>query len=141
MNAVECAFASIQAEYNFANFSIDSFKAYIEQRRGREIVLMPRPFGTVSFTGIWFPRPQFDYVCYASDIHPIHQEHSIIHEFAHILFNHQPASLDDMTQVLLFRDTSTVLSAEELEAEAFARLVMPFVLATRRQNQFKSEYE
>jgi len=86
--------------------------------------------------GLWIATPAADYVIYAEDTSPLHRQHIILHELSHLLCDHHPAPLDDVSLPDdLFRDLrpetivrllqrAAYTTAEEREAEMLATLLL-----------------
>ena len=57
--------------------------------RGRQIQLEALPLKPPQ-SGLWIAGAQRDYIFYARDASPLHCEHIVLHELAHLLRNHPP---------------------------------------------------
>jgi hypothetical protein len=137
---IQSVFDWVIASFNFEAFTIDTFKQFMECHYQRPITLLPYPFGQTTLTGMWAATPTMDYISYDSESHLLHQEHIVLHEFAHMLLEHRPAPLSEMA-LFLFRNVDDMDSPEEQEAERLARLLMRQIVKQRRNQDFKSEYE
>jgi hypothetical protein len=113
-------------------FDLDTFCAEVAARRGRPMIR--RPVAGLSAgapCGLWIGTGSADHVFYDPGTSPLHAEHIVLHEVAHILSGH---SGGDGALALLFPDldpatVSRVLgrvsytSAQEREAEMMASLI------------------
>lgn len=57
--------------------------------RGRPIQIEPAPLKPPQ-SGLWIAGAHRDYIFYARDASPLHCEHIVSHELAHLLYNHPP---------------------------------------------------
>lgn len=137
--------------YDFAQFSLENFCAFLNQRRTKPIHLVLFPVRTKKPIGLWFSKPDRDHIMVASyeGIHPIQQVHIGLHEISHILLNHKPAALDTLTpaQVAEFAEvtaanraakgrlrlTKATLDCYEQEAEFMASLFFRRIRLSHRQ--------
>jgi hypothetical protein len=142
-----------QLDYDFRQFTLDHFIAYLMQRRQRDIILAPAPIGH-GFHGAWFREDTADYVIYNSSAHPIHQIHTILHELGHLVLGHRGDPLDEALPpallALLNHRRATVgrmrqiggggiqNSIEDREAELFVRLVQRQILFANRLAELTS---
>lgn len=106
----------------------------IEAHMGRRIHLEPWPMAR-DMAGLWIANKTRDYIFYAQDATPPHQEHIILHELAHILSGHPQMPIDpQLLQELFFphldRDAvhlalsrSCYDDSREREAEVLASLI------------------
>jgi len=138
--------AKLEAEYDFDQFTMESFRSWLEQQRGKEITFVPwtMPPG---MSGAWLTSAQADFVFYEQDTAPIHQIHIQLHEIAHMLCEHPTVKVGTQEVSLLFRqmvdrcvkqETQSLLlrsahSGEaEIEAETLASLIQETVLKHER---------
>jgi hypothetical protein len=84
-----------QLQYDFRQFTVPDFVAYLIQTRQRDLILTPTQFKP-GLHGIWIRAETADYVFYDGATHPIHQVHHILHELGHIILKHEPHSLKDV---------------------------------------------
>ena len=106
----------------------------IETHSGRRIHLESWPL-TADVAGFWLASDTTDYIFYAQDATPPHQEHIILHELAHILSGHAHTPIDlkllqntyfphlDHDVVHLALSRSCYDSKMEREAEVLASLI------------------
>jgi len=118
--------------YDFDNFAIDRFIRWMENHKERKIVLAPWPMPRSLF-GAWVSEVDgpHEWVFYSQDLEVAHRDHTIKHEFGHIILEHSTlrVSLAELSAMIakgipLFNQTllrSTKRSGtEEEEAEAVA---------------------
>jgi hypothetical protein len=93
------------------------------------------PSGVDTPCGLWLSTPKADYVFHQVATSPLHQEHIILHELSHMIFDHAavrepaegprtrllPALDPDMVATILARTSYT--SEQEQEAETLADLI------------------
>jgi hypothetical protein len=70
-------------------FTIDAFCTSISRERGRPIRLGQLPDGNGSPCGVWVATAEVDWVFHQVATSPLHQEHIILHELAHMIFDHK----------------------------------------------------
>ncbi|MGK5630903.1 hypothetical protein [Streptomyces sp. URMC 123] len=77
-------------------FSAQRLCAQLAADRGRPLRLLTLPTPTVPGTpsGIWLSAERGDYIFYDGQTSPLHQEHIIVHEIGHMVFDHCSA-VDD----------------------------------------------
>jgi hypothetical protein len=121
-------------------FTIDAFSTTLAVERGRPIRLVPLPTAADAPCGLWLSTPEADYVMHQTVTSRLHQEHIVLHELAHIIFDHKAlrsaadvrALLPDlhpqMVTTVLARSPYT--SEQEQQAEVLADLIA--VRARRR---------
>jgi hypothetical protein len=71
-------------------FSLDAFCGHLSESRGRPLHLHPLPdrVGAAGACGLWLATDTDDHIFYEPQTTKPHQEHIILHELAHLLFNH-----------------------------------------------------
>jgi Zn-dependent peptidase ImmA (M78 family) len=122
--------------YDFRGFTIENFITWLGDRKGRQIISIPRKMPAGMF-GAWFTddaEPN-EYIFYRINASLMLQIHIQLHELAHFLFGHPTihisrksiaASIHDGAP-LPFRDLvltrSTKKSKYETEAETLASLI------------------
>lgn len=124
-------------------FDLDAFCAEVEGRRGRPLLRRSVPgLSSGAPCGLWIGTEQADHVFFDPGTSPLHAEHIVLHEVAHILMGHAlrgPApdrsvpSGDQLAQLLFpDLDPATVTrvlgrvsytTAQEREAEMMASLI------------------
>jgi alkanesulfonate monooxygenase SsuD/methylene tetrahydromethanopterin reductase-like flavin-dependent oxidoreductase (luciferase family) len=122
-----------EVDYDFSQFTMEGFRCWLEQRRGRRIEFVPwTPRSTLS--GAWLAATNgCDYVFYDEDTPAIYQAHVQLHEMAHMICGHPAVEIGFLNQAdadtiesLLLR---SVHPAEtDLEAEMLASLIQERVL-------------
>ncbi|MGX6607919.1 hypothetical protein ACWKSP_38210 [Micromonosporaceae bacterium Da 78-11] len=113
-------------------FDLDAFCAEVAARRGRPLHRLPVPgLSSGAPCGLWVGTDRADHVFYDPGTSPLHAEHIVLHELAHILSGH---SGGDGALAGLFPDLdpATVSRAlgrtgysteQEREAEMMASLI------------------
>jgi hypothetical protein len=113
-------------------FDLDAFCVEIAARRGRPLIRRPVPgLSAGAPCGLWIGTDRADHVFFDPGTSPLHAEHIVLHELAHILSGHAGADgalarlfpdLDpDTVRRVLGRVSYT--SAQEREAEMMASLI------------------
>lgn len=115
-------------------FDLNEFVAGVAARRGRPVQVEPCPPETArsGVCGAWLGTEDIDYVFAEADTSPLHREHIIVHEIAHMLCGHRrraeallplfPHLDPDLVVDALAR--SSYDDAQEREAEEFASALM-----------------
>jgi hypothetical protein len=127
-------------DYDFGHFTLDGFARWLGNRRGRQIVFLPRHMPGTLF-GAWLAGSDTDYVFYEANTHPLHQAHIRLHEMAHMLCDHPTLRVDasqtqaflqqsdvDFTSVDSLILRSTLDDEREQEAELLTTLIHNRVL-------------
>ncbi|MEU0024531.1 hypothetical protein [Streptomyces sp. NPDC006335] len=75
-------------------FSIASFRDHVAAQRGRPLYLhaLPLEAATVGACGLWLATTADDHIFYEQHTSALHQEHIVLHEFGHMLFDHHPVA-------------------------------------------------
>ena len=116
-------------------FDASSFCETLAARRGRPILLLPVPAKEGPF-GLWIATAEADYIFFERDTSRWHQEHIILHEVCHLLWDHDRSHVSDdeviqmllpslapqMVQRVLRR--SAYSREDEREAELLATLIL-----------------
>ena len=123
--------------------SVNDLCAFLTTQRGRPVRPEAAPLPP-TIAGVWIANARADYIFYAEDAPPPHQEHIVLHELAHLLCGHEsgPAEVE-LLQALLFPhlDQTLVRSAlgrtrydtrQEREAEMLATMIEHRWLRLRR---------
>ncbi|GGT60393.1 hypothetical protein [Streptomyces purpureus] len=122
-------------------FSIETFRDHVAAQRGRPLHLHPLPLEAASAgaCGLWLATATDDHIFYEPHTSTLHQEHIVLHEFGHMLFDHHPVTQDtgrggrdDLSSVLPDLDPRLVRrllgrtnysTSQEREAELLASLL------------------
>ncbi|MDT0446831.1 regulator component [Streptomyces johnsoniae] len=74
-------------------YSLESIVRWMETLRGRPLVLMELPgqVARAGVCGLWLGTDDADFVFYEARTAPLHREHIILHEIAHMLVAHHRA--------------------------------------------------
>ncbi len=122
-------------------FDLDEFLVMTGADRGRPIEILPLAgvqLPTVA-CGLWLPGPTVDWVFVEDSTSPLHREHIVIHEVAHMICGHttdrdQPSSLFphlDPARVRMVLGRTSYTDDQEREAEALASLLLSRAHRTR----------
>jgi hypothetical protein len=113
-------------------FDLDAFCAGLAARRGRPLHLRPVPgLSSDAPCGLWIGTADADHVFYDPGTSPLHAEHIVLHELAHILSGHSGSDgafdrlfpdLDPAT-VRLALGRVGYTTEQEREAEMIASLI------------------
>jgi hypothetical protein len=123
-----------------APFDVHAFCRSLGARRGRPIHLCPvnTPTGPC---GLWIALPTADYIFHEDQTSRLHQEHIILHELAHLIWEHKPTLVLDHEVARLLPDLDPQMlrrilartrysALEEQHAEVLASLILQW--ANRR---------
>ena len=115
-------------------FRLEEFCAKIGQNRHRPITLAPHAFGDCGVTGVWVATPSVDYIFFEKNTPRPHQEHIVLHEVGHLLWDHpavEPGASADLFQDLDPNMVERVLHRahryevrQEREAETLATVIL-----------------
>ena len=128
-------------------FTVERFRQALQARRGRPLTIGAMPaLEPGEPSGVWIGTETGDYVFVDERARPLHREHIVLHELAHIICDHKgaPAMSDgDAAELLpsLSREmVARVLGrtrytqAEEQEAELLATMIAQRVERRDRQH-------
>lgn len=111
-------------------FDVHVLAETIAARRDRPIVLQPQSLGD-GVSGAWVASPEVDIVFYEEHAAPLHQQHVILHELAHIVCGHAGVPLAALESLLAGpssplrgRNRESYRSPDEWEAEVLASLIL-----------------
>jgi hypothetical protein len=117
-------------------FDLREFCRRLQQRRGREIVLVPIVAAPSGPCGLWLALPQVDVVFHEAQTSRLHRDHIVLHEVGHMLCEHQggPPLNESLARTLLpsldpgvvhrVLGRTAYTRFEEREAELVASLVL-----------------
>lgn len=143
---MKALFAEIEAQYDFSQFTMEGFRRWLEQRRGRKIICMPWDMPPC-MSGAWLTSNKVDFIFYEQSTALIHQVHIQLHEIAHMLCGHPTVKIGVRQTNMLFRQIvaqstnqeshslllrSTHSDEIELEAETLASFIQENVLRHKR---------
>jgi Zn-dependent peptidase ImmA (M78 family) len=122
----------------------NEFLNQLERHRGREIDLCAVPWSFGDGTGAWKRAADYDLIAYAANTTSIHQDHIILHEVGHMVFDHrgrcvlsqqQAHRLAPHLQPAAFAHllNGTSHRSEEAEAETFATMILARVARQDRR--------
>lgn len=116
-------------------FDAAAFIARLARARGRPIELIAVPARPDAPCGLLITTARADYVMYAADTTPLHQQHILLHEAAHLVCGHHDRAVagGDAAAVLLPNLPASLVKAvlgrtvytepQEREAELVASLL------------------
>lgn len=124
----------------------NEFLNQLERRRGREIDLCAVPWTSGDSTGAWKRNADHDLIAYAANTTSIHQDHIILHEVGHMVFDHrgqcvlserQARRLAPHLRPAAFAHLLNTAShrIEEAEAETFATMILARVARLDRRER------
>ena len=137
--------------YDFHQFTLPHFIQYLIQRRGRLIFVEEFSFSD-EVHAAWIALGDVDYILYSAATHPVHQIHNILHECGHMVLNHTGKDLKSLLSPALLQSARELTASvqgrlhtinpaddlQELEAEAFVRLLQREILVANRLEQLTS---
>ncbi|MFF4398669.1 ParH-like protein [Streptomyces sp. NPDC001480] len=125
-------------------FDVTEFISELARTRGRPIELVAVPSQFDAPCGVLVTTDRADYIVYAHDTTPLHQQHILLHEAAHVICGHYetasapPAAarvlLPDLPPALVRRvlSRSVYTEPQEQEAELVASLILTRVAQLAR---------
>ncbi|MEV5505441.1 ParH-like protein [Streptomyces orinoci] len=111
-------------------FDAAGLATLVAERRGRPVELMPIDWQPGLPCGLLVSAGQADYIVYAADTPPLHRQHILVHELAHLLCEHHGAPsaglLPHLSPDLVGRVLGRTVYSEpqEQEAELLASLIL-----------------
>lgn len=116
---------------------LNSIKSWLEAKRGRPITIMELPsLHGNDLCGMFVSYEHLDVVVHAPPRSRLHQQQIIVHEFAHMILNHQlTATSLDLLQLPGFPETSLKVlgrTSFDDEAEAAAEYLADLLMARIR---------
>ncbi|MBM9508884.1 ParH-like protein [Streptomyces sp. KK5PA1] len=117
-------------------FDAAAFIGALARRRGRPIELLPVPLLPHTPCGLLVTTARADYILYAADTTPLHQQHILLHEAAHLICGHDSATpaMSCAAEVLLPHLPTSLIERvlgrtvytepQEREAELVASLIL-----------------
>lgn len=117
-------------------FDVHALCERIGRHRDRPLTLLPMDLEPGSPCGLWVGTDERDYIVYQRATTPLHQEHIIVHELAHVLCGHvDSGGLGEEQARRLFPDLApgtvrrvlgrgAYSSEEEQEAELLASMIL-----------------
>lgn len=123
-------------------FTLQRFCDLLQSQRGRALTIGPMPAQEPGEpSGVWIATESGDYVFVDETVRPLHRQHIVLHELAHIICDHHgaPVMSEHDAAVLLPSLSAEMVSrvlgrtrytnAEEQEAEMLATLIAQRVQA------------
>ncbi|MFJ4912917.1 hypothetical protein [Streptomyces sp. NPDC088726] len=117
-------------------FSIEGLRRALSDIRGQPLYLHPFPFQAAlpKTCGIWLGTSVDDHIFFEQHTSRLHQEHIVLHEIGHMLFDHHTLGAESEVALALLSDLSPHLikrfltranydTWQEQEAEMFASIV------------------
>lgn len=117
-------------------FDAAAFIATLAHTRGRPIELLPAALLPHTPCGLLVTTDRADYIVYAADTTPLHQQHILLHEAAHLICGHDKATpaVSPAAQILLPHLPASLIERvlgrtaytepQEQEAELVASLIL-----------------
>ncbi|WP_069811740.1 hypothetical protein [Streptomyces sp. TP-A0874] len=123
-------------------FDMAAFLELLSRQRQRPIELMPFTDRTESPCGLLVSTERVDYILYSADTTPLHQQHILLHEVAHLLCAHRDPGRGEFTGVVLPNLDSALVrrvlgrtvytDPQEQEAELVASLILARIVREDR---------
>ncbi|GCD32768.1 hypothetical protein OEIGOIKO_00485 [Streptomyces chrestomyceticus JCM 4735] len=118
-------------------FSVEEFCRNISEQRQRPLHLhaLPTHVAKMAACGLWLATDTDDHIFFEARTAPLHQEHIVLHEIGHLLFDHQMLAdgnsggistvLADLSPRLIQRmlARTNYSTRQEQEAEMLASLI------------------
>ena len=113
-------------------FDLDAFCAEVAARRGRPLIRRAVPgLAAEAPCGMWIATDRTDHIFYDPGTSPLHAEHIVLHELAHILCDHSGSAgalarlFPDLDPAAVRRVLGRVsyTTEQEREAEMLASLI------------------
>ncbi|WP_406134536.1 hypothetical protein [Streptomyces sp. NBC_01089] len=130
-----------------STLSIEILCRHIAARRGRPLHLhpLPREAATAGACGMWLATDAEDHIFYEQRTALLHQEHIVLHEIGHMLFDHGASDEDgtgwgsflpdlDVNAVQRLLRRTNYATSQEREAELFASVLGTLVCKTSRRH-------
>ena len=117
-------------------FDAATFIGLLAQARGRPIELIPVTARPNTPCGLLVTTERADYIAYSTDTTPLHQQHILLHEAAHVICGHHQTApaVSAAAQVLLLHPPPSLVrrvlgrtvytEPQEQEAELVASLIL-----------------
>ncbi|WP_236669580.1 hypothetical protein [Streptomyces antimycoticus] len=117
--------------------SVEALCRHLAAQRARPLRLHPLPHeaATIGACGLWLATESEDHIFYEQRTALVHQEHIVLHEIGHMLFNHRTVALDgevgwgtllpdlDIRTVQRLLGRTNYATDQEQEAELFASIL------------------
>ncbi|MFC1975560.1 hypothetical protein ACFLXQ_04070 [Chloroflexota bacterium] len=108
--------------YDFSEFSMESFVRCVEAGRGRRIKFLATVLPPGYYRGWVIDQDEpVEYICYDKNLSQLHQQHVKLHELAHIICGHKTLPLTDSQMKQLLENggdlSAIVCRSNELQSE------------------------
>ena len=142
-------------EYDFSEYATESLTAHLEKKRDRKIEVAGLDL-SYKTSGAYVQAPQKDFIFYNKNRNKFMQIHAILHEFGHMILEHDASTLivDDDSDAIFeiikilslrchFRIQHEVMFSlpsnriEESEAELFVRLINGYRFTQHRLDEIR----
>jgi hypothetical protein len=126
--------------------SLTSTHRHLERLRGRRIVIQPMDgTPTDKVCGLWFGLDDMDLILHAAAASEVHRQQIVLHEFAHMILQHEQAAISteyvrsffpdlDPDMVLTALKRSDFLDEFEVAAELLADRLAARIRASQRRS-------
>lgn len=102
-------------------FTVQDFCEALARDRGRPLKLVPITGNVDGPCGLWICTVEADYVFHQVATSPFHQEHIILHELAHMIFDHAVMRVSaDRLMARLFPDLAPDVVAKVLARTSYS---------------------
>ncbi|MGP3973960.1 hypothetical protein ACTWQF_07890 [Streptomyces sp. 8N114] len=116
---------------------MDELCRNVAEQRGKRLHLhsLPREAAASGICGLWIATPSDDHIFYAEQTSRVHQEHIVLHELGHLLFEHNMLGQDfndgidallpdlDVGRVQQLMGRANYSTRQEKEAEMLASMM------------------
>ncbi|TMU98588.1 hypothetical protein FGK60_13000 [Streptomyces sp. DASNCL29] len=127
--------------------SVEGLCHHLAAQRARPLRLHPLPAeaAATGACGLWLATDAEDHIFYERRTVPLHQEHIVLHEIGHLLFNHRTVAVDggtgwdillpdlDPRAVRRLLGRTSYATEQEQEAELFASILGTRINEPHRQ--------
>lgn len=108
-------------QYDFCNFSLNTFIRAVARMTGRKIVVCPADLQYAQ--GAWVSSDSHEYFYFRRGLTGLSLTRAIVHEAGHFLLLHQTLHLGRTDNEVLFLVTSNKMTMQEQESELFVSAV------------------
>jgi hypothetical protein len=131
--------------FDFSHFTLDAFAAHLSTHLGRSIEFIPLALPPGLY-GAWASDKDLplEYIFFNQTLSPLHQEHTKLHELAHLILGHQTQKIGraELEQLMasgqlagaLHRSHQARANQDEYEAEELAAMIRAMAHSSQTQD-------